>query len=77
MATCPQCGLYLDDEHRCRERWRLRLRILAWNLRSAAFGGLCGSLLLFLIYGRVSVAAIGLAAAIGVLVEKGLGWGPP
>ena len=77
MATCPDCGQYLDDQHRCKGRWRIRLRVLGWTLRSAVISGVAGGLLLFFIYGRVSWAAIGLTAAIGVIVERALQLGQP
>lgn len=77
MATCPDCGRYLHDQHRCKGRWRIQLRMLAWTLRSAVISGVGGGLLLFLIYGRVSWVAIGLTAAIGVIIEKALQWGQP
>ena len=75
MATCPDCGRYLDDQHRCKGRWRIQLRLLGWTLRSGILSGVAGGFLLFLIYGRVSWAAIGLTAAIGVIVEQALQWG--
>jgi hypothetical protein len=77
MATCPDCGRYLDDQHRCKGLWRIRLRMLAWTLRSAIIGGVAGGFLLFFIYGHVSWVAIGLTAVIGVIVEKALQWGQP
>jgi hypothetical protein len=77
MATCPDCGRYLDDQHRCTGRWRIHLRLLGWTLRSAVISGVAGGLVLFLVYGRVSWVAIGLTAAIGVIVEKALQWGQP
>lgn len=77
MATCPDCGRYLDDPHRCKGRWRIQLRLLGWTFRSAVIGGVAGGLLLFLIYGRVSLVAIGITAAIGVIVEQALQWGQP
>lgn len=77
MATCPDCGCYLGDEHRCKGKWRIELRLLAWTLRSAIIGSVAGGLLLFLIYGRVSLVAIGLTATIGIIVEKALQWGQP
>ena len=77
MATCPDCGRYLNDPHRCKGRWRIQLRLLGWTLRSAAIASAVGGLLLFLVYGRVSLLAIGLTAAIGVIVEKALQWGQP
>ena len=38
MATCPSCGGFLHDRHRCRGRWRRRLRSAAWNLAGAGGG---------------------------------------
>ena len=77
MATCPDCLRYLGDDHRCKGRWRIRLRLLGWTLRSAVISGVAGGFLLFFVYGRVSWTAIGLTAAIGVIVEKALQWGQP
>ena len=77
MATCPDCGRYLDDLHRCKGRWRIQLRMIAWTLRSAAISAVAGGFFLFLIYGRVSWVAIALSAAIGVIIEKALQWGKP
>ena len=38
MATCPNCGGFLHDHHRCRGRWRRRLRSAVWTLAGMAGG---------------------------------------
>ena len=69
MATCPNCGGFLDDRHRCAGVWRLRLRLL---FRIAVWGGIGGSLggwlILFVFFRQVSWVAVAIAAVLGMIV---------
>jgi hypothetical protein len=38
MATCPKCGGYLSDDHRCFGAWRHIARTMAVALAGAIFG---------------------------------------
>jgi predicted MFS family arabinose efflux permease len=38
MATCPKCGGYLGDDHRCSGAWRHAARTMGVALGGAAFG---------------------------------------
>lgn len=68
MATCPNCGAYLDTNHQCRGLWRLRLRL--WS--TIAFGGVIGAagvgVVVIALYGTVSSLAILIGATLGGLV---------
>ncbi len=68
MATCPRCGRFLQNGHRCASPWLARLR--AWAVLAAA--GLLSAglawLLLTLMMHPASWAAMMLLAVVGVLV---------
>lgn len=38
MATCPRCGSFLDEKHRCRGLWRRRGRTAGWFVVGAGAG---------------------------------------
>jgi hypothetical protein len=38
MATCPKCGGYLSDDHRCCGAWRHIARTMGVALGGAVFG---------------------------------------
>jgi hypothetical protein len=38
MATCPKCGGYLGDDHRCSGAWRHAARTMGVALVGAPFG---------------------------------------
>jgi hypothetical protein len=41
MATCPTCGDFLDDGHRC--AWKVRGWRIVKSLAVAVFGGIAGA----------------------------------
>jgi hypothetical protein len=70
MATCPKCGGFEADEHRCPKRIYARA---AWRIgRAALVGAIAGSLVLVGLFGGLSWGAIVVAAAVGVLVDAGI-----
>jgi hypothetical protein len=68
MATCPNCGRFLDKHHHCAGMWRLRLRVWQATLFGGFIDGLAGFLVPSLVYGQASWLAIAIAAIIGLLV---------
>ncbi len=72
MATCPRCGEFLNDRHRCVGLWRLRLR--AWSALAVGgvIGGIGGGLVISTIMGEVSWLAIVATAVAGIAVVSAL-----
>lgn len=67
MATCPDCGGYLDDAHVCSGKLRRRRR--QHLLASAATGALVGGTLPLLLTGRLQNPLVAvLFAALGAVV---------
>lgn len=67
MATCPDCGGYLDDAHVCSRKLRRRRRQSL--LTSAATGALIGGTLPLLLTGALhNVLVAILCAALGAVV---------
>jgi hypothetical protein len=77
MATCPQCGRFLDEHHRCVNRWRRRVRVWRTDLMGAFVGGLAGFLLLSLLYGDAHWPAVTGAAITGVLIKRAVNQDQP
>ena len=69
MATCPQCGGFLRENHPCRALWRLKLRFWLTVLLGAAIGALVAVALTAATRSAVSPAAIGLCAVTGAIVR--------
>jgi hypothetical protein len=72
MATCPRCGGFLNEHHRCIGLWRLRLRAWWRLLFGAAIGGALGWLVLVAVAGQPSWLSVMVAATIGMVVVIGL-----
>jgi hypothetical protein len=64
MATCPQCGGFLHDGHRCRAGWRRRGRSAGATL----FGAAAGALLAFALADRPPLALILTCGVLGVVL---------
>ena len=45
MATCPKCGGFLSDDHRCAGAWRRTARAIAAPLAGALLGIVTASML--------------------------------
>jgi hypothetical protein len=77
MATCPNCGRFLDTNHQCRGVWRWHLRY--WM--TVALGGLCGvgiaAIVLAATFRGVSLGALSLGALLGGLVTLAYLHGEP
>jgi hypothetical protein len=69
VATCPNCGGFLRDRHRC-HLWPLRLHVFGDLLLGGVAGGLPTLVAFYLLYGRVSWLAIALAAGAGMIVTR-------
>ena len=72
MATCPRCGGFLDDRHRCAGLWRLRLRVLRSMVLGGLVGGVLGWLITSIAFGGASRLSIGVAALIGMITVRSL-----
>lgn len=68
MATCPRCGGFLDEHHRCTGLWRLRLRACGAVLLGGIVGGLGGSLFLSAFSGQPSWLSIAVTALLGMIL---------
>jgi hypothetical protein len=66
MATCPRCGGFLDEQHRCSGIWRLRLRAGRDVLLGGLVGGTGGWLFLTVVNGQPSLASIVVTALLGM-----------
>lgn len=69
MATCPRCGAFLGDGHRCVPAWRRTLRVAVLLARSAAVGAIVGALLLIAIDGRASWYAVAASGGVGLVID--------
>jgi hypothetical protein len=77
MATCPRCGGFLDDRHRCTGLWRLRLRALRSTVLGGLVGGVLGWLVNSIAFGSASWPSIGIAALLGMIIVRSLIRGEP
>jgi hypothetical protein len=68
MATCPRCGGFLNEHHRCVGLWRLRLRAWGAVLLGGIVGGLAGLLLLSGFNREASWLSITVAALLGMII---------
>ena len=64
MATCPRCGGFLHDNHRCRGRWRRLARTASWTGTGLAAGGASS----FLFTEQPAVALIATCGVLGVVL---------
>jgi hypothetical protein len=69
MSTCPECGAFLGDRHRCVPAWRRRARVALLLGRSATIGALVGAVVLLAIDGRASWYAVALSGGVGVMID--------
>lgn len=77
MATCPRCGGFLHDRHRCVGLWRLRLRVLRSTLTGGIVGGAVGWAIISIAFGSASWVSVGIAAFIGMITVRSLIRGEP
>jgi hypothetical protein len=77
MATCPQCGGFLDQQHRCRRVWRLRLRVWTRIALGGVGGAGLGIVAMAVLFGSASWPAILLSVAVGALITRSFLIGPP
>lgn len=64
MATCPRCGGFLDEHHRCRGPWRFYIR----TLTVAVLGALIGSLAVLVFNEQPATAFIIVMALLGAVL---------
>jgi hypothetical protein len=72
MATCPRCGGFLHDRHRCVGLWRLRFRALRSLVAGGLVGGIVGWGINSIAFGSASWVSIGIAAIIGMITVRSL-----
>jgi hypothetical protein len=72
MATCPRCGGFLDDHHRCVGLWKYRLRAWRVLLLGGIVGGVAGWLIFSAVAGQAFWLAVVIAAVIGILIVSAL-----
>ena len=69
MATCPNCGRFLEAHHRCKGVWRLRLRVWSRIAAGGAAGGLIGAIAMATLFGWASLASVALSVAVGAVIS--------
>jgi hypothetical protein len=67
MATCPRCGGFLNEHHRCGRRLVLRV---AGTALAMAVGGVVSTIALYAVIDRPEVPTVGLGAVAGMLVGR-------
>ena len=72
MATCPKCGKFLDDTHRCTPSWHSHVRMIGSLGRSAAIGVVIGGLVFMIIDGHASWPAVAVSGLIGIVLDLAL-----
>jgi hypothetical protein len=68
MATCPDCGDFLGERHRCAPRWRRHAWFAQWVVCSGILGAIVGGGALFLLFGDVAWLAFAITGVIGALI---------
>ena len=63
MATCPRCGGFLHENHRCRGRWR-RARSASWTSAGVASGAASA----WLLAERPAIALIATCGLLGAVL---------
>jgi hypothetical protein len=70
MATCPRCGAFLSDDHRCVGLWRGQLRTIA-----AMFGGAILSVVaLYAVSDQPSAIVVAIGVISGMVLGRAV-WG--
>lgn len=64
MATCPRCGGFLHENHRCRGRWRQYARTASWTGAGLASGAASS----FLFAEPPAVALIATCSVLGAVL---------
>jgi hypothetical protein len=68
MATCPQCGGYLNEGHRCCGRWRHVISIVG----VALVGGLVGVVAVSVLVEHPAAAFVATAGLLGAVLVTAL-----
>jgi hypothetical protein len=77
MATCPRCGKFLDDDHRCVGVWRMHLRALRAIAAGGFAGAIIGELSFMTVSGRTSWLAVAMAGITGMAIVIAVQRGEP
>jgi hypothetical protein len=67
MATCPRCGGFLGEHHRCGRRRLLRIGATALAM---LVGGAVSPVALYAVIDRPEVPTVGLGAVAGMLIGR-------
>jgi hypothetical protein len=68
MATCPKCGGYLSDDHRCFGAWRH----IARTMGAALIGALFGVIAVSTLADRPTNLLLGVAGLLGAVLVGAL-----
>ena len=68
VATCPRCGGFLHERHRCRGLWKRRARSVVAMLG----GAILSTLVLYTISGDPQGWAVVLSVLVGMIVGEAL-----
>jgi len=77
MATCPRCGGYLGEYHRCAAAWRRWIALVRRLCIGAVAGATIWAIAVAVVFGPPSWSGVTIAAAIGALVTDAVLRGEP
>lgn len=68
MATCPRCGDFLDEHHRC--SWRHRARAIGMSALAMLGGATLSLIVLYAVSDTPSVITVGIGVASGMILGQ-------
>ena len=77
MATCPRCGHFLGECHRCQGVWQLRVRVWSRVFSGLLVGALVAVGASVATHNGLSLSAVALAALTGGIVSSAYMRGEP
>jgi hypothetical protein len=66
MATCPKCGDFLDEHHRCVGLWRRRAR----NVGAMLAGAVLSTVALYAVSDNPSLATVAFGVVSGMVIGQ-------
>ena len=70
MSTCPRCGGFLGEHHRCVGLWGRRVRTVGASALAMLGGAVLGVLALYTVSGNPSGATIALGVLAGMMIGE-------
>jgi hypothetical protein len=72
MATCPHCGDFLDEHHRCAGLWPRRARAVGGSALAMLGGAILSLVVLYPISGNPSGVTVALGGVAGMVIGHGV-----